>query len=48
MFFYDAASVEREFGPLGLVALSPIDEPSHGGSSLPFLNVVCKRAEQKS
>jgi SAM-dependent methyltransferase len=44
MFFYDASSIEREFGPYGLVELSEIDEPTHGGGSLPFINVVCKVA----
>jgi SAM-dependent methyltransferase len=44
MFFYDAASVEREFGPHGLVEFSEIDEPAPGGDSLPFINVVCKKS----
>jgi SAM-dependent methyltransferase len=44
MFFYDAASVEREFGPHGLVEFSEIDEPTPGGDSLPFINVVCKKS----
>lgn len=44
MFFYDPVSIEREFGPFGLVEFSKIDEPGHGGSTLPFLNVVCERA----
>lgn len=43
MYFYDADSVRREFGPYGLVDLSELDEPSpHGGGSLPFLIVACK------
>lgn len=43
MFFYDAASVEREFGPYGLLETSEIDEPTHGGSALPFINVICRK-----
>ncbi|MFO0601378.1 MAG: class I SAM-dependent methyltransferase [Myxococcaceae bacterium] len=43
MFFYDAASVRREFEPHGLVEFSEFDEPSHGGATLPFFNVVCRR-----
>jgi hypothetical protein len=42
MFFYDAESVEREFGLHGLVEFSKIDEPAPSGASLPFINVVCK------
>ena len=43
MYFYDAESVKREFGPHGLLEFSEIDEPSGGGLSLPFINVICKR-----
>jgi SAM-dependent methyltransferase len=43
MFFYDAESVKREFGPYGLVEISEYDEPSGDGASLPFLEVVCRR-----
>ncbi|MEY4577099.1 MAG: hypothetical protein RL701_1802 [Pseudomonadota bacterium] len=43
MYFYDAASVQREFGPHGLLEFSEIDEPSGGGVSLPFIQVICKR-----
>jgi hypothetical protein len=42
MYFYDADSVRGEFGPHGLVELSEIDEPARNGSSLPFINVICK------
>ncbi len=42
MYFYDAESVRREFGPFGLAEFSEIDEPSDGGGSLPFFNVICK------
>jgi hypothetical protein len=43
MFFYDADSVRREFGPYGLIEFSEIDESAGGGQSLPFINVVCKQ-----
>jgi SAM-dependent methyltransferase len=42
MYFYDADSARREFGPHGLVELSAIDEPAPSGGSLPFINVICK------
>jgi len=42
MYFYDADSVEREFGGDCLLEISSIDEPTPHGGSLPFLNVVCK------
>lgn len=44
MYFYDAASIQREFGPYGLVEVSKIDEPTPGGGSFPFFNVVCEKA----
>jgi hypothetical protein len=44
MFFYDSDSVNREFAPYGLVDIVETDEPAAGGVSLPFLNVICKRA----
>jgi SAM-dependent methyltransferase len=40
MYFYDADSVEREFGIHGPVQQSKLDEPLHNGSSFPFINVV--------
>ena len=44
MFFYDAASIQREFGPHGLVRQSETDEPGpHGGDPLPFINAICTR-----
>jgi len=43
MYFYDRASVQREFGDHGLVEITEIDEPSHGGASLPFINVICAK-----
>lgn len=44
MFFYDEASIRREFGPHGRVDIEPIDEPLHDGSTRPFLNVICQKA----
>ena len=44
MYFYDAESVQREFGPYGLVEVSELDEPAPNGESLPFINAVCKKA----
>jgi len=43
MYFYEAASVEREFGPHGLVELRAIEEPTADGGTLPFINVVCRK-----
>lgn len=43
MYFYDPESVEREFGPYGLVELSRISEPLGGDEALPFFNVICRR-----
>jgi SAM-dependent methyltransferase len=45
MYFYDADSVRREFEPFGLVEFSEIDEPSGGGVSLPFINVICGKPQ---
>jgi len=42
MFFFDAASIQRELGPHGEIELSEIDEPQPGRSVFPFINVVCK------
>lgn len=42
-YFYDAQSVEHEFGRYGLVEQSKLDEPLHNGSSFPFIYVVCKK-----
>lgn len=47
MFFYDEASIRREFGPHGLVDYSDIDEPQHKGA-LPFTTVVCSNRPQYS
>jgi hypothetical protein len=43
MYFYDADSVTREFGPHGLVEVSEIDEPSGNDTKLPFIYVVCAK-----
>jgi SAM-dependent methyltransferase len=43
MYFYDAASVERELGPYGLVEQLEIDEPAHGGATLPVIQAVCEK-----
>ena len=43
MYFYDAESVKREFGPYGLLESSEYDEPAGNGATLPFINVVCRR-----
>lgn len=43
MYFYDEASVRREFGKYGLLEWSDVDEPSGAGAPLPFINVICKR-----
>ena len=43
MFYYDAASIQREFGAHGLVEFSAIDEPMPGGHTFPFFNVICKK-----
>jgi SAM-dependent methyltransferase len=44
MYFYDARSIEREFGPHGLVERVEVGEPTHpGGASLPFFWVVCRK-----
>lgn len=43
MYFYDAESVKREFGPYGLVEFAEIDEPVGDDVSFPFINVICKK-----
>lgn len=43
LYFYGADSVEREFGPYGLVESFELDEPAPHGGSLPFINVVCTK-----
>ena len=43
MYFYDADSVEREFGTRGPVEQSKLQEPLHNGSSFPFINAVCTK-----
>lgn len=41
MFFYDEASVQREFGAYGITSVAEIDEPIAGGGSHPFYTVTC-------
>jgi SAM-dependent methyltransferase len=43
MYFYDAHSVKAAFGAYGLADVSELDEPSPGGTSLPFINVLCTK-----
>ena len=43
MYFYDADSVEREFGKHGPIEQSRVDEPLHNGGSLPFIIVVATK-----
>jgi SAM-dependent methyltransferase len=43
MYFYDAESVERQFGAYGLVEFFKVDEPLHNGRSFPFIHVVCRK-----
>lgn len=43
MFFYDAESLEREFGSYGLVEHLRIDEPVSKELTFPFFFVVCKK-----
>jgi SAM-dependent methyltransferase len=42
LFFYDADSIRREFGPHGLVDFFAVDETMHDGSLRPFIQVVCR------
>jgi SAM-dependent methyltransferase len=42
MYFHDGDSVQREFGPHGLVEWFALDEPTPGGS-LPFIHVICRK-----
>ncbi|MDB4946384.1 MAG: hypothetical protein JWP97_5918 [Labilithrix sp.] len=44
MFFYDAASVTREFGAYGITEVSEIDEPVSESFSYPFYNVTCVKS----
>lgn len=40
---YDDDSVRGEFGRYGLVEFSKLDEPGMHGSSMPFINVFCRK-----
>lgn len=42
MFFYDEASIHREFAPFGSVEISAINEPVSEHGTRPFLNVLCQ------
>jgi SAM-dependent methyltransferase len=42
MFFYDEASIAREFAALGLLEITQVDEPMGHGGTRPFLNIVCE------
>ena len=44
MYFYDEASVQRDFGAVGLVETRRQDEPAHDGTTLPFLVATCRAA----
>ncbi len=44
MYFYDAASIQREFGAHGLFEHTAIEEPTPGGIPLPFILVGCEKA----
>jgi SAM-dependent methyltransferase len=41
IFFYDATSIQREFGAYGQLEIAPVAEPMTGGSTRPFLQVTC-------
>jgi SAM-dependent methyltransferase len=43
MFFYDEASIAREFGAYGITGVSEIDEPVAENLSYPFYNVTCEK-----
>ncbi|MEZ4453704.1 MAG: class I SAM-dependent methyltransferase [Nannocystaceae bacterium] len=46
MYFYDPGSIRREFEAHGLVEFTAIDEPAHGGATLPFYYVVARRGPE--
>lgn len=48
LFFYDADSIQREFGKYGLVEFTEIAEPNKqvaNGAALPFLVITCRKEE---
>ncbi len=48
LFFYDAASIEREFGSFGLKSFRPVSEPAKhttGKSHLDFLWIECLKQD---
>jgi hypothetical protein len=49
LFFYDAESIEKEFGKYGLVDFSEIDEPMKFAKNTPpmkFTLIKCKKYEK--
>ena len=42
IYFWDEASLARDFAPYGLVSATRIEEPMPDGSVRPFLHVVCR------
>ncbi|MGO4289203.1 class I SAM-dependent methyltransferase [Chitinophaga sp. RAB17] len=42
LFFYDADSIQREFGKYGLVEFPEMEEPNNG-ASLSFIAIKCKK-----
>ena len=43
MYFYDEASIAREFGPFCLIESAPIAEPMGETATLPFWQIVCRK-----
>lgn len=43
MFFYDADSIQREFGRYGLLEHAEIAEPMSHGAAWPFHSVTCRK-----
>ncbi len=47
LFFYDADSIQQEFGKYGLTTISAIDEPVKNmkdKAPTPFLLITCRKA----
>ena len=44
MYFYDEASIAREFGPFGQMTSEPLDEPASATTTLPFWQIVCRKS----
>lgn len=43
LYFYDASTIARDFGPFGLVSVDDVAEAGGGGATIPFHYVVCKK-----